>query len=131
MPRQDPRREREVRSGGSGFIISRDGFILTNNHVVDGADEIIVSLSDRREFRAELVGSDSRSDIALLKVDADDLPYLEIGNSSELKVGEWVMAIGSPFQLNFSVTAGIVSAKGRSIPTVSYTHLTLPTLYSV
>ena len=116
MPRQDPRREREVRSGGSGFIISRDGFILTNNHVVDGADEIIVSLSDRREFKAELVGSDSRSDIALLKVDADDLPYLEIGNSSELKVGEWVMAIGSPFQLNFSVTAGIVSAKGRSIP---------------
>ena len=116
MPRQDPRREREVRSGGSGFIISRDGFILTNNHVVDGADEIIVSLSDRREFRAELVGSDSRSDIALLKVDADDLPYLEIGNSSELKVGVWVMAIGSPFQLNFSVTAGIVSAKGRSIP---------------
>ncbi len=116
VPRQDPRREREVRSGGSGFIISKDGYILTNNHVVDGADEIIVSLSDRREFKAQLVGSDPRSDIALLKVDAKDLPYLYIGSSSDLKVGEWVMAIGSPFQLNFSVTAGIVSAKGRSIP---------------
>ncbi|MFL2697624.1 MAG: DegQ family serine endoprotease [Gammaproteobacteria bacterium] len=115
-PRQDPRREREVRSGGSGFIISKDGFILTNNHVIDGADEIIVSLSDRREFKAELIGSDSRSDVALLKVKAEDLPYLEIGSSSNLRVGEWVMAIGSPFQLNFSVTAGIVSAKGRSIP---------------
>ena len=116
VPRQDPRREREVRSGGSGFIISKDGYILTNNHVVDGADEIIVSLSDRREFKAQLVGSDARSDIALLKVNAKDLPYLDIGSSSDLKVGEWVMAIGSPFQLNFSVTAGIVSAKGRSIP---------------
>ena len=84
VPRQDPRREREVRSGGSGFIISKDGYILTNNHVVDGADEIIVSLSDRREFKAQLVGSDPRSDIALLKVDAKDLPYLYIGSSSDL-----------------------------------------------
>ena len=109
-------REREVRSGGSGFIISRDGYLLTNNHVVDDADEIIVSLSDRREYKAELIGSDERSDLALLKIEADNLPVVKIGNSNQLKVGEWVVAIGSPFQLNFSVTAGIVSAKGRSIP---------------
>ena len=109
-------REREVRSGGSGFIISRDGYLLTNNHVVDEADEIIVSLSDRREYKAELIGSDERSDLALLKIKADNLPVVKIGNSDQLKVGEWVVAIGSPFQLNFSVTAGIVSAKGRSIP---------------
>ena len=104
-------REREVRSGGSGFIISRDGYLLTNNHVVDEADEIIVSLSDRREYKAELIGSDERSDLALLKIKADNLPVVKIGNSNQLKVGEWVVAIGSPFQLNFSVTAGIVSAK--------------------
>ena len=114
-PRQG-QREREVRSGGSGFIISRDGYLLTNNHVVDQADEIIVSLSDRREYKAELIGSDERSDLALLKIEADNLPVVRIGNSNQLKVGEWVVAIGSPFQLNFSVTAGIVSAKGRSIP---------------
>ena len=110
------RRERQVRSGGSGFIISKDGYLLTNNHVVDDADEILVSLSDRREYKAVLIGSDKRSDLALLKVDASDLPIIKIGKSRDLKVGEWVVAIGSPFQLNFSVTAGIVSAKGRSIP---------------
>ena len=115
-PPSQGQREREVRSGGSGFIISRDGYLLTNNHVVDEADEIIVSLSDRREYKAELIGSDERSDLALLKIDADNLPVVKIGNSDQLKVGEWVVAIGSPFQLNFSVTAGIVSAKGRSIP---------------
>jgi len=109
-------REREVRSGGSGFIISKDGYLLTNNHVVDDADEIIVSLSDRREYKAELIGSDERSDLALLKIEAENLPVVKIGKSNDLKVGEWVVAIGSPFQLNFSVTAGIVSAKGRSIP---------------
>lgn len=109
-------REREVRSGGSGFIISKDGYLLTNNHVVDDADEIIVSLSDRREYKAELIGSDERSDLALLKIEAENLPIVKIGKSNDLKVGEWVVAIGSPFQLNFSVTAGIVSAKGRSIP---------------
>ena len=116
-PRQDQgQREREVRSGGSGFIISKDGYLLTNNHVVDDADEIIVSLSDRREYKAELIGSDERSDLALLKIEAENLPVVKIGKSNDLKVGEWVVAIGSPFQLNFSVTAGIVSAKGRSIP---------------
>jgi len=115
-PPSQGQREREVRSGGSGFIISRDGYLLTNNHVVDEADEIIVSLSDRREYKAELIGSDERSDLALLKIEADNLPVVKIGNSNQLKVGEWVVAIGSPFQLNFSVTAGIVSAKGRSIP---------------
>lgn len=109
-------REREVRSGGSGFVISADGYLLTNNHVVADADEIIVSLSDRREYKAELIGSDERSDVALLKIDANELPVVKIGKSTDLKVGEWVIAIGSPFQLNFSVTAGIVSAKGRSIP---------------
>ena len=109
-------REREVRSGGSGFIISNDGYLLTNNHVVKDADEIIVSLSDRREYKAQLIGSDLRSDVALLKIEAENLPVVSIGNSKDLRVGEWVVAIGSPFQLNFSVTAGIVSAKGRSIP---------------
>tara|TARA_B100001123_G_scaffold247107_1_gene276091 strand:+ start:2596 stop:4002 length:1407 start_codon:yes stop_codon:yes gene_type:complete len=109
-------RERQVRAGGSGFIISKDGYLLTNNHVVDSADEIIVSLSDRREYKAELVGSDKKSDLALLKIEASNLPVVKIGKSSTLQVGEWVVAIGSPFQLNFSVTAGIVSAKGRSIP---------------
>ena len=116
---EDPnrgQRERQVRSGGSGFFISQDGYLLTNNHVVEDADEIVVSLSDRREYKAKLVGSDVRSDVALLKIEADDLPVVEIGKSGDLKVGEWVVAIGSPFQLNFSVTAGIVSAKGRSIP---------------
>ena len=115
-PPSQGQREREVRSGGSGFIISEDGYLLTNNHVVDDADEIIVSLSDRREYKAELIGSDERSDLALLKIEAENLPVVKIGKSNDLKVGEWVVAIGSPFQLNFSVTAGIVSAKGRSIP---------------
>lgn len=106
------------RSLGSGFIISKDGYILTNNHVVDGASEIIVRLSDRRELVAELVGADVRADLAVLKVTADeDLPMVELGNSAKLKVGEWVLAIGSPFGFDYSVTAGIVSAKGRSLPT--------------
>ena len=113
----DPRQNsRPVVSTGSGFIISKDGFLLTNNHVVEGADEITISLGDRREFKAEVIGADARSDVALLKIDAKNLPTLRIGSSKELKVGEWVVAIGSPFQLRFSVTSGIVSAKGRSIP---------------
>lgn len=115
------RPQRPSKSTGSGFIISSDGFLLTNNHVVDGADEITVSLGDRREFKAEIIGSDPRSDVALLKIEAKGLPVLKIGSSKKLKVGEWVVAIGSPFQLNFSVTAGIVSAKGRSIPNGSDT----------
>ena len=113
MPRENTR---PVVSTGSGFIISDDGYLLTNNHVVEDADEITVSLGDRREYKAEVIGADERSDVALLKIDANDLPILEIGESKKLKVGEWVVAIGSPFQLRFSVTSGIVSAKGRSIP---------------
>jgi serine protease Do len=103
------------RSGaGSGFIIDTDGYVVTNHHVVDGADQIIVRLADRREFEAELVGSDEQSDIALLKIDADDLTALNFGNSGNLEPGEWVMAIGSPFNFDQTVTAGIVSATGRS-----------------
>ena len=114
-------RQRPVKSTGSGFIISKDGYLLTNNHVVEGADEVMVSLGDRREYKAEIIGLDARSDVALLKIEADNLPVLRIGSSKKLKVGEWVVAIGSPFQLSFSVTAGIVSAKGRSIPNGSDT----------
>ena len=105
---------------GSGFIVSEDGFVLTNNHVVDGAEEIIVRLHDRRQYVAELVGRDPRSDVAVLKIDASGLPAAKIGKSSELKVGEWVLAIGSPFGFDFSVTAGIVSATGRSLPRENY-----------
>ncbi len=108
------------RSLGSGFIISQDGYVITNHHVVKGADEIIVKLSDRREFIAELVGSDPRSDIALLKLDATELPTVEIGSADKVKVGQWVLAIGSPFGFDASVTAGIVSAKGRSLPSENY-----------
>jgi len=102
------------RGAGSGFIIETDGYIMTNHHVVDGADQIIVRLADRREFEAELIGSDQQSDIALLKIDADELPTLAFGDSKTLRAGEWVVAIGSPFNFDQSVTAGIVSAKGRS-----------------
>ena len=118
QPRPSNPREntRPVVSTGSGFIISEDGYLLTNNHVVEDADTIMVSLGDRREYKAEIIGTDQRSDVALLKIDAKNLPILEIGKSKRLKVGEWVVAIGSPFQLRFSVTSGIVSAKGRSIP---------------
>jgi serine protease Do len=105
------------RSLGSGFVIGGDGYILTNNHVVDGADEIIVRFNDRRELTATLVGADPRSDLALLRVEAADLPVVKLGRSEALQVGEWVLAIGSPFGFDYSVTAGIVSAKGRSLPT--------------
>jgi len=115
---QQPQQEKS--SLGSGFIISSDGYILTNNHVVQGADEIIVRLSDRRELDAQLVGADERADLALLKVKASGLPSVELGDSDKLKVGEWVLAIGSPFGFDYSVTAGIVSAKGRSLPNESY-----------
>lgn len=103
-------------SAGSGFIISTDGYILTNNHVVEGADEIIVALEDRRERVATLIGADALSDLALLKIDETNLPTVEIGKSDSLEVGEWVLAIGSPFGFEYSVTAGIVSAMGRSLP---------------
>jgi serine protease Do len=113
--------EREAQSLGSGFIISRDGDVLTNAHVVKDADEIIVRLADRREIRAELVGFDERSDIALLKLKADgDLPVADMGRAEDLKVGEWVLAIGSPFGFDHSATAGIVSAKGRALPSENY-----------
>lgn len=105
---------------GSGFIISNDGYILSNHHVIDGADEIIVRLNDRRELKAELIGSDPETDVALLKVDAKRLPYVQLGKSAKLEVGEWVVAIGSPFGFDYSVTAGIVSALGRSLPGDNY-----------
>ena len=101
------------RGVGSGFIISADGFVLTNHHVVDGADEIYVTLTDKREFKGKLIGSDRRTDVALVKIEAAGLPRLNVGDSSRLRVGEWVVAIGSPFGLENTVTAGIVSAKGR------------------
>ncbi len=105
---------------GSGFIISPDGYILTNNHVVESADQVLVRLHDRRQLNARVVGTDPRSDVAVLKVEADDLPVVSIGNSDALDVGEWVLAIGSPFGFDFSVTAGIVSATGRALPNESY-----------
>jgi len=114
---QMPRRERRREALGSGFIISEDGYVLTNHHVVRGADRILVRLLDRREFEAELVGEDARSDLALLKVDAKNLPKVTFGEPGKLQIGEWVVAIGSPFGLDYSVTSGIVSAKGRSLPT--------------
>ena len=110
----------ERSSLGSGFITSKNGYVITNHHVVKDADEIIVRLNDRREFIAELVGSDARSDIAVLKVDGDNLPFLKLGDSSKVNVGEWVLAIGSPFGFDYSVTAGIISAIGRSLPNENY-----------
>jgi len=118
-PGESPR-EYDTQSLGSGFIISSDGYVLTNNHVVEDADEVIVRLSDRREFVAQVVGKDSRSDVALLKIDATDLPVVKIGSTKDLQVGEWVLAIGSPFGFDHSVTSGIVSAKGRSLPNENY-----------
>lgn len=114
-----PQGSQERMATGSGFIVSEDGYVLTNNHVVEDADLVTVRLSDRREFEAEVIGLDPRSDLALLRIDADELPFLVLGKDDELKVGEWVLAIGSPFGLDYSVTAGIVSAKGRSLPTRS------------
>ena len=108
---QTPKRE----ATGSGVIISTDGYIVTNNHVVDGADELTVTLNDNREFSARIVGTDKTTDLALIKVDAKNLPTLPIGDSEKLKVGEWVIAVGNPFNLNSTVTAGIVSAKARSL----------------
>ncbi len=111
--RQAP--QRRGASMGSGFFISEDGYILTNNHVVEGATSITVRLIDRREYSAEIVGLDPQSDLALIKIDASGLPYLELADSDKTQVGEWVLAIGSPFGLDYSVSAGIVSAIGRSI----------------
>jgi serine protease Do len=114
-PRSGPRGDDEPqqRGVGSGFILSADGFIMTNAHVVDGADEVLVTLTDKREFKARIIGADKRTDVAVVKIDATGLPFVKIGDVNRLKVGEWVMAIGSPFGLENSVTAGIVSAKQR------------------
>jgi serine protease Do len=109
-------RDLEQQSVGSGFILSSDGYILTNAHVVDDATEVMVKLTDKREFRAKVIGSDKRSDVAVLKIDATGLPRVTIGDPDKLKVGEWVAAIGKPFGLENTITAGIVSAKGRELP---------------
>ena len=118
MPRQQrpqrPQQEEEQPRGvGSGFILTADGFVMTNAHVVEGADEVIVTLTDKREFKARIVGADKRTDVAVVKIDATGLPAVKVGDVNRLRVGEWVMAIGSPFGLENTVTAGIVSAKQR------------------
>ena len=122
-PGGDPQEEGaplDPQSLGSGFVLWKDGYILTNYHVVRDAKEVIVRLLDRRQFTAQVVGSDEASDLALLKIDADDLPVVELGDSSKLRPGQWVLAIGSPFGFDYSVTAGIVSAKGRALVTEQY-----------
>lgn len=113
MPDQPRQRNREA--SGSGVIISRDGYVVTNNHVINNATEIMVKLNDNREYKAEVVGTDPTTDLALLKIDETDLPVVPIGNSDEVKVGQWALAVGNPFNLESTVTAGIVSAKARSI----------------
>ncbi|MFM9835721.1 MAG: DegQ family serine endoprotease [Methylophilaceae bacterium] len=110
----------KTQSLGSGFIISADGYILTNAHVVNEADEVLVKLFDKREFKAKIIGADKRTDVALIKIDATNLPKVTIGDPTKLKVGEWVAAIGSPFGLENTMTAGIVSAKGRALPQENY-----------
>jgi serine protease Do len=122
MPHGMPNAPHEFKnqSLGSGFIISPDGLILTNAHVVQGADEVLVRLTDKREFKAKVLGADMRTDVALIRIDASGLPVVRIGDPNKLKVGEWVIAIGSPFGFDSSVTAGIVSAKGRALPQENY-----------
>ena len=130
IPRNTPRpRDFEQQSTGSGFILSADGYILTNAHVVDEASEVSVKLTDKREFKAKVVGTDKRTDVALLKIEATGLPKVTIGDPEKLKVGEWVAAIGKPFGLENTITAGIVSAKGRELPNenlVSYIQTDVP-----
>ena len=120
LPNAPEQAPRQGTGFGSGFIISEDGYVMTNAHVVDSATEIRVGLNDQREYQATLVGSDPASDIALLKLDADDLPVARMGNSDDLKVGEWVLAIGSPFGFENTATQGIVSALARSLPDDTY-----------
>src|SRR4051794_8896005 len=112
-PRGGDSDEEQPRGVGSGFILTPDGYVMTNAHVVEGADEVLVTLTDKREFKAKIIGSDKRTDVAVVKIEAGGLPFVRIGDVSKVKVGEWVMAIGSPFGLENTVTAGIVSAKGR------------------
>jgi len=130
IPRNTPRpRDFEQQSTGSGFILSADGYVLTNAHVVDDASEVSVKLTDKREFKAKVIGTDKRTDVALLKIDATGLPKVTIGDPDKLKVGEWVAAIGKPFGLENTITAGIVSAKGRELPNenlVSYIQTDVP-----
>ena len=116
VPRPRGAPEREAQSVGSGFIISSDGYLITNAHVVDGADEVSIKLADRREFKAKVIGTDKRTDVALLKIEATNLPKVAIGDPEKLRVGEWVFAIGKPFGLENTITSGIVSAKGRDLP---------------
>ncbi|HEY8051105.1 MAG TPA: DegQ family serine endoprotease [Ramlibacter sp.] len=113
QPQPQPQDEERPRGLGSGFILSADGYVMTNAHVVEDADEVVVTLTDKREFKAKTIGIDKRTDVALVKIDATGLPFVKIGDSARLRVGEWVLAIGSPFGLESSVTAGIVSAKQR------------------
>ena len=115
-PRGAPEREFDQQSVGSGFIISSDGYLITNAHVVDGADEVTIKLTDKREYKAKVIGADKRTDVALLKIEGKDFPKVTIGDPEKLKVGEWVVAIGKPFGLESTMTAGIVSAKGRDLP---------------
>ncbi len=118
QPRQREPQERERRAGGSGVAISPDGYIVTNNHVVEGATELIVTLNDKSIHKAKLIGSDAATDLALIKIEADSLAWLPFGNSDDLRLGEWVLAVGNPFNLSSTVTAGIVSAKARSISSI-------------
>jgi len=120
VPPQSIPRQYQTQSLGSGFIISPDGYILTNAHVVEGADEVTVKLTGKRELKAKVVGADERTDVALIKINASGLPTVHMGNPSQLRVGEWVVAIGSPFGFENTVTQGIVSAKGRSLPQEDY-----------
>ena len=121
---QQPQRPREQKSGGSGVIISPDGYIVTNNHVVENASKLKVTLNDKRSFDARVIGTDPTTDVALIKIEAENLPTIPMGNSDDLRLGEWVLAIGSPYGLQSTITAGIVSAKGRSLKA-------LPSQYSL
>lgn len=120
MPGQEGGQDYKTQSLGSGFMISSDGYILTNAHVVSEADEVLVKLQDKREFKAKIIGADKRTDVALIKIEATGLPKVTVGDPNQLKVGEWVAAIGSPFGLENTMTAGIVSAKGRALPQENY-----------
>ncbi len=113
-PGPQPQPKRRQQGAGSGFIFEQDGYILTNNHVVEDADKITVQLADKREFEAQIIGTDPQSDVAIIKIEAQSLPTLPLGNSDNMEVGEWVIAIGNPFQLNQTVTVGVISAKGRN-----------------
>ncbi len=115
-----PKRKEILKGLGSGFLISPDGYIVTNNHVIEGAKKVTVKLMDGREFKAKIIGADKKSDLALLKIEAKGLPYLRWGDSAKIKVGEWVLAIGNPLGLDYTVTAGIISAKGRQLPLSEY-----------